>query len=310
MNPADLIALLPDMAVFARVVDAGSFSGAATQLGVTPSSVSRSVTRLEKALETRLLERSTRKLRISESGQEVVQRCREMTLAASSAVAAAGRFVEAPHGLVRISAPTAFAKTVIHPLIPEFLRRYPEVQVQLLLTDSPVDPRENPIDLVICITDDPPQGLAARRLMTVRWILCASRPYLDARGHPLHPRDLAAHDCIYLGETPEDNRWRFKRAGETARVTVQGRYVANHAGARLDAARQGLGVASLPDFALREQTHASELMVVLPDWEFAAPAYHGSAWLLYPPNRFLPPKARVLIDHLVQYLDSADGPSF
>ena len=304
MNPAALITLLPDMAVFVRVVDAGSFSGAATQLGVTPSSVSRSITRLEKALASRLLERSTRKLRISESGQEVYQRCREMTLAAGSAVAAAGRFVEAPHGLVRISAPTEFAKTVIHPLIPDFLRRYPAVQVQLLLTDRPVDPLEQAVDLVICITDDPPKGLAARRLTAVRQILCASRVYLEARGYPDHPRDLAGHDCIYLGETTEDNRWRFKRSGETATVTVSGRYLANHTGARLEAAQQDLGVASVPDFTLREQNRGPELIQVLPEWEFAAPAYYGNAWLLYPPNRFLPPKARVLIDHLAQQLET------
>jgi DNA-binding transcriptional LysR family regulator len=303
MNPAALITLLPDMAVFVRVVDAGSFSGAAAQLGVTPSSVSRSIARLEKALATRLLERSTRKLRISESGQEVVQRCREMTLAAAGAVAAAGRFVEAPHGLVRISAPTDFAKTVIHPLIPDFLRRYPEVQVQLLLTDRPIDPLEQPVDLVISITDDPPKGLAARRLMAVRQILCASRAYLEARGYPAHPRDLAGHDCIYLGETAEDNRWRFKRSGETATVTVSGRYLANHVEARLEAAQQDLGVASVPDFTLREQSPHPELIQVLPEWEFAAPAYDGHAWLLYPPNRFLPPKARVLIDHLAQQLE-------
>ena len=212
----------------------------------------------------------------------------------------------APHGLVRISAPTAFAKAVIHPLIPEFLRRYPEVQVQLLLTDRPVDPFDSPVDLVICITDDPPKGLAARRLMAVRWVLCASRNYLDKRGVPAHPRDLAGHDCIYLGESPEDNRWRFKRATETATVTVRGRYIANHTGARLEAALQDLGVASLPDFILGGQVHHPELIEVLPDWEFAAPAYDGSAWLLYPPNRFLPPKARVLIDHLAQHLGLTD----
>ena len=181
-------------------------------------------------------------------------------------------------------------------------RRYPEMKVQLLLTDLPIDPLEHAIDLVISITNAPPEGLAARCLMPVRQVLCASQDYLAARGTPLHPRDLAVHDCIYLGETMDDNRWRFKRAGESASVTVAGRYIANHTGARLDAAQQGLGIASLPDFVLRGRTADDPLRLVLADWEFAAPAYHGSAWLLYPPNRFLPPKVRALIDYLAEQL--------
>jgi DNA-binding transcriptional ArsR family regulator len=127
MNPTELFALLPDMAVFARVVDAGNFSVAARQLGSTPSTVSRQIKRLEEALATRLLERSTRKVRVTESGAQVYRYCRDMVGAASGAVDAAGQLVGRPQGKVSVSAPTAYAKTVIHPLIPGFLRAYAEV---------------------------------------------------------------------------------------------------------------------------------------------------------------------------------------
>ncbi|MDE1006353.1 MAG: LysR family transcriptional regulator [Paraburkholderia fungorum] len=305
MNPTDLFALLPDMAVFARVVDAGNFSVAARQLGSTPSTVSRQIKRLEDALATRLLERSTRTVRVTESGAQVARFCRDMVSAASGAVDAAGQLADRPQGKVRVSAPTAFAKTVIHPLIPGFLRTYGEVDLQLLFTDHDVDPLADDVDLVIRLTGHPPQGLAGRRLGTVRWLLVASPAYVRERGTPVQPRDLLKHDCIYLGETADDNRWRFRRGTETQTVDVKGRYIANHAGARLEAAQQDFGIANLPEFAAAEALQSGELVQVLPDWNLEARAYVGSVWLLYPPNRFLPPKVRVLIDYLVAQLHEA-----
>ncbi|MGT2506338.1 LysR family transcriptional regulator [Cupriavidus basilensis] len=305
MNPTELFALLPDMAVFARVVDAGNFSVAARQLGSTPSTVSRQIKRLEEALATRLLERSTRKVRVTESGAQVYRYCRDVVSAASGAMDAAGHLVGRPQGRVSVSAPTAFAKTVIHPLVPGFLRAYTEIDLQLLFTDHEVDPLDDDLDLVIRLTGHPPPGLAGRRLGTVRWVLCASRAYLRARGTPAHPRELAQHDCLYLGETADDNRWRFRRDTETQTVEVRGRYIANHAGARLEAAQQGFGVANLPDFAAAGALQRGELVQVLADWELQARAYVGSVWLLYPPNRFLPPKVRVLIDYLAEHIGGA-----
>ncbi|GAB7541811.1 LysR family transcriptional regulator [Cupriavidus sp. 8B] len=308
MNPTELFDLLPDMAVFARVVDAGNFSVAARQLGSTPSTVSRQIKRLEQALATRLLERSTRKVRVTESGAQVYRYCRDMVSAASGAIDAAGHLAGRPQGRVSVSAPTAFAKTVIHPLVPGFLRAYPEVDLQLLFTDHEVDPLDDDLDLVIRLTGHPPPGLAGRRLGAVRWLLCASPAYLRARGTPGHPRDLAQHDCLYLGETTDDNRWRFQRDAQTQTVEVRGRYIANHAGARREAAQQDFGIANLPEFTAADALHSGELVQVLADWELQVRAYVGSVWLLYPPNRFLPPKVRALIDYLAQHIGDAAGP--
>lgn len=306
MNPNELFALLPDMAVFARVVEAGNFSLAARQLGSTPSTVSRQIKRLEEALATRLLERSTRKVRVTESGARVARYCREVVSAASAAVDAAGQLAGRAQGKVSVSAPSQFARTVLHPLVPEFLRAYPEVDLQLLYSDRDVDPLTDDLDLVIRLTERPPPGLAGRQLGSVRWVLCASQAYLDTRGTPREPRELAQHDCIYLGETPDDNRWRLRLGTHAQTVAVHGRYIANHAGARLEAALQGFGVANVPEFTAANALARGELVQVLPDWTLEGQPYVGSIWLLYPPNRFLPLKVRVLIDYLVDRLHDAD----
>jgi DNA-binding transcriptional LysR family regulator len=307
MNPTELFALLPDMATFARVVDAGNFSVAARELGTTPSTVSRQIKRLEEALGTRLLEQSTRRVRVTDSGAQIYRYCRDMVGAASGAVDVAGQAVGEPRGKVSVSAPIAFARAVIHPLIPAFLRHWPDVDVQLVFADREVDPLRDDVDIVIRPTRSPPLGLAARRLGSVRWLLCASPAYLDAHGTPAEPRDLARHECLYLGETVDDNRWHFRRGTESQSLDVRGRYIANHAGARLDAALQNLGIASLPDFAAADALRRGELVQVLVDWEFEARSYMGPVWLLYPPNRFLPSKVRALIDHLAAHLHDAIG---
>jgi len=307
MNPTELFALLPDMATFARVVDAGNFSVAARELGTTPSTVSRQIKRLEEALGTRLLERSTRSVRVTDSGAQIYRHCRDMVGAASGAVDIAGQAVGEPRGKVSVSAPIAFARVVIHPLIPEFLRNWPDVDVQLVFADREIDPLRDDVDIVIRPTRSPPLGLAARRLGSVKWLLCASPAYLDAHGTPAEPRDLARHECLYLGETVDDNRWHFRRGTETQSLDVRGRYIANHAGARLDAALQDLGIASLPQFAAANALRHGDLVQVLADWEFEARPYMGPVWLLYPPNRFLPAKVRALIDHLAAHLHDAGG---
>jgi DNA-binding transcriptional LysR family regulator len=317
MDALTLYALLPEMAVFARVVETGNFSVAARQLGSTPSTISRQIKKLEDALSTRLFERTTRELRVTESGEQIYRYSRDIVSSAMNAVDAAGNLASSPRGRVSISAPTAFAKTVIHPLVADFLRTYPDVDLRLYSTDDNVEPIAGDMDLVIRLTNSPPTGLAGRPLRTVRWILCASREYLDRYGTPEHPDELIEHDCICLGEKPDDNRWRFQRRTldaksiadrETHLVEVSGRYTVNHAGARIDAAMEGFGIASLPAFAAETLVASGALVEVLEDWEFEVNAYVGSVWLLYPPNRFLPPKVRVLIDYLIRCLSDLPEP--
>ncbi|HEY9103489.1 LysR family transcriptional regulator [Chitinimonas sp.] len=298
--------LLPDLAVFVRVVDCGSFSAAARQLGLTPSAVSRTVSRLEGQLGLRLLERSTRQLRLSDVGAEVYQRGTGMLQAAREVVALAESAQETPRGLVRISMPKAFGRRVIHPLMPTFLARYPEVEVQLILNDRMLNPVADEVDLMIQVADQPPAALVARPLMPVRQLLCASPAYLAQHGTPGHPMELAQHDCLYLGETASDANWQLRRGSEQHRVPVRGRYICNHSEVRLEGMLQGYGIAVLPQFIAAPALASGEAVQVLADWEYIG-AYQGTAWLLNTPNTRLTPKCRVLIDYLLEVLSPQTG---
>jgi DNA-binding transcriptional LysR family regulator len=232
-------------------------------------------------------------------GAAVYTRCQTLVGAAREVWALSDSHGAEPTGLVRMSMPKAVGRQLVHPLVLGFLRKYPKVDVQLVITDRVVDLLEEPIDIALRMTDSPPPGLAGRPLARIAHGICASPQYLAERGGPEHPRDLERHDCIYLGEDERDRHWRFERGAEQAHVAVRGRYVANHSEVRLEAALHHLGIASLPAFTAKAALQRGELVAVLPEWRHLT-AYAGTAWLLYPSHRFLPAKLRVWIDHLVE----------
>lgn len=293
--------LLPYMAAFVRVVEAGSFSAAARQQGSTASAVSRQIAHLEQALGLRLLERTTRRLRLSEAGAEVFERCREMLGAAQAALDVGERLMSHPRGRVRLSVPKAFGRFLVAPLIGDFLRRHPEVDVSLNLSDRSPDLIAEQFDLLVCITDQPPPALAGRPLCHVQQLLCASPAYLQRHGTPQHPQELVRHACLYLDETPDDKRWHFSNGREQCVVAVNGRFASNHSEVRLGGALDHLGIACLPHFTAAAALANGELLQVLPQWRYTG-SYQGTAWVLYHPTRHLPPKLRVLIDHLADGL--------
>jgi DNA-binding transcriptional LysR family regulator len=297
MSTNKALTLLHEMAVFVKVVELGSFSEAARELNTTPSAISRAVARLEKALHTRLLQRSTRKLRLSDSGTEIYQHCRAMASAAHNVMEAGQAFSQAPEGTLRISAPRAFGRFKIHTHIADFLTQYPHIDVVLRLEDHHVDLISEHVDLAIRITDAPPPGLMGRRLMKVEHLLCATPAYLKAHGTPQHPDDLKMHSCIALSEAAIDARWKFQKEHHTTSVDVKGRYTVNHSGLRLEAVQQHLGIGGVPDFIATEAINKGEVVPVLTDWSFR-PNYYGDAWILYPPTKHLPPKVRCFIDFI------------
>jgi DNA-binding transcriptional LysR family regulator len=289
------------MAVFVRVVEAGSFSAAARQLGTTASAVSRQVARLEQELSLRLLERTTRQLRLNEAGSEFYAHCRTMLDAADQALAIGERLMSKPHGLVRLSVPKAYGKFVISPLMPGFLRRYADVDVHLQISDQSPDLIEDGFDLLIQVTDQPPEGLAGKPLRPVRQVLCASPEYLELHGTPQHPQELLRHSCLYLGERAGDNRWHFSNGEHQEVMTVRGRYISNHSEARLEAALANIGITVLPHFTAASALADGRLRELLPQWRYTG-SYQGAAWLLWRQNQHLPPKQRVLIDYLSEAL--------
>ena len=301
MSTNQSISLLQEMAIFVKVVETGSFSETARQLGNTPSAISRAISRLERALGTRLLQRTTRKLRLSESGTQVYAYCLEMVNAAQAVIDNSGKFNSEPHGTVRISVPKAVGHYLLHPHIPEFLERYPKVDVQMLLEDKLIDFIDDEIDLAIRITNEPSLGLKGRKLIEIDHVIVATAEYLEKHGMPQQPQDLKEHQCIYLGEQASDSKWKFQKENKITSVSVKGRYSANHTGIRLDAALKHMGIASLPYFVARHALETKALIQVLPDWYFKT-YYSGDAWLLYPPTRYLAPKIEVFIHFLAEKL--------
>lgn len=301
MRTNEKASLLAGMAVFVRVVEAGSFSAAARQLGTTASAVSRQIARLEQELSLRLLERTTRQLRLNEAGSEFYAHCRTMLDAAEQALAIGERLMSRPRGLVRLSVPKAYGKFVISPLMPDFLRRYADVDVQLHISDQSPDLIEDGFDLLVKVTDQPPEGLAGKPLGPVRQLLCASPHYLQQHGTPQHPQELLRHGCIFLGENAGDNRWHFSNGDQQEVVTVRGRYISNHSEARLEAALGDIGITVLPQFTAAQALAEGRLRELLPQWRYTG-SYQGAAWLLWRQNLHLPPKQRVLIDCLSEAL--------
>lgn len=297
------LALLPDIAVFVQVVESGSFSAAARKLGSTPSSVSRSVSRLERELGCKLLVRTTRKLRLSEAGRGVFQRAASMMDNARDVMALGGTASQAPQGRVTLGVPKAVGRFVIHPLIEEFLARYQEVDICLRLEDRYMDLIDDEVDLALRITDSPSPGLYGKPLMPIEHLLCATPAYLARHGTPEHPQELRQHSCISLGETAADARWKFRRDGKSVVVQTRGRYAANHTGVRLDAVKRHLGIGSLPRFTASDALAAGEIVQVLPAWEFIS-SYSGRLWLLWSAGRHMPAKIRVLIDYLTEKLSA------
>ncbi len=303
MRTNEKASLLAGMAVFVRVVEAGSFSAAARQLGTTASAVSRQIARLEQELSLRLLERTTRQLRLNEAGSEFYAHCRAMLDAAEQALAIGERLMSRPRGLVRLSVPKAYGKFVISPLMPNFLHIYADVDVQLHISDQSPDLIEDGFDLLVKVTDQPPEGLAGKPLGPVRQLLCASPHYLQQHGTPQHPQELLRHSCMFLGENAGDNRWHFSNGDQQEVVTVRGRYISNHSEARLDAAVGDIGITVLPQFTAAQALAEGRLREVLPQWRYTG-SYQGAAWLLWRQNLHLPPKLRVLIDYLSERLTS------
>lgn len=297
MDTNKLIALLPDMAAFVAVVETGSFTKAALKLGVTPSGVSRQVSRMETALSAVLIERTTRQQTITLVGRAVYEQCRQMLDSAKEAVVASENNANEASGRLRIAAPDSLAREVLEPLLMEFMTLYPAISLQVQVTDLRVDPAYQNLDLVFYVAEKPHEHLVCKTLGRVRSILCASSQYLAEYGIPDSPGDLVDHLCLPLGLFDSDNIWSFTRGTHKVVVTVDGRYINNDAEMRLKGVKQGFGIAPFPDFVVRESLEKGEVVQVLADWRLNSD-FQGGIHMQFPAMRFMPNKLRVFIDFM------------
>jgi DNA-binding transcriptional LysR family regulator len=219
INPLDHLA---DLAVFVRVVDTQGFSSAARAMGLTKSAISKRINRLEKQLGLRLLQRTTRAMSLTEAGRVLYERAAQGVALLDETARLAAGLVDAPRGTLRVTASVTFGKLCLAPLIPEFLARYPEIELQLTLLDRFVDLVDEGYDVALRLTRTPPEQVVAKALMPVRYRLCAAVDYL--KGQKIEtPADLAGHNCLHYGLREFGNEWRFQRIGaekEEARVSA------------------------------------------------------------------------------------------
>lgn len=291
---------LPDIWMFVRVVEAGSFSEAARRMGTTKANASKALARLEKTLATRLLNRSTRKLGLTEAGRAIFQHALHLVEEAQAIDALAAGMRTGPGGSLRVSASMAFGNTHLAGLLPDFLERYPDIRVVLTMTDRYVDLVEEGIDVALRFASRiDMQGAVARPVAPLNYVLVAAPGYLEKHGVPAGIEELQRHRCLVFGTGGAPAAWEFRAGGGTARVKVEGVLSANSSPALRLAMLRGGGIALLPTYVVGEDIRRGEAVQVLPG---AAPVgnFGDRMYAVYLENRFLPPKVRVFIDYLVE----------
>jgi len=289
---------LEAMSIVLAVAEAGSLSAAARRLNTPVATASRKITELEEHLHAKLFERSARKLRLTDSGLSYVAALKRILADLSEADRAAAGEYTRPTGELVVTAPVGLGRLHLMPILAEFLRAYPKIDVHLLLSDSVLSLTEDQFDVALRIGELPDSRLIALRLGTIRTVVCASPAYLEARGTPKTPDDLAAHDCIIYEGFIGPYDWKFVREGTDVAVTVRPRLVVSNPEAAFDAVLAGIGLGRGASYYVGAAIEAGTLTTVLD--EFHLPTRPVS--FVYPAGRFLPVKLRAFLDFLAPRL--------
>jgi len=283
-----------DLTLFVRIARLGSISAAARDLDITPAGASARLASFERRLGARLLHRTTRLATLTEDGHAFLPYAQNILDSAAAARAALGREQTAPSGTLRIAAPASFARMHIVPGLPDFMRRYPDLTLDMRLSDSIVDLVEGAFDVAVRYGSLRDSSFVARRIAPDRRVLVASPDYLQRRGHPGSPDDLDGHDCLVVGTL---HAWTFKSpGGETLVKQVTPTLRINDGGAVRDAACAGLGIALMASWCAAEELRNGTLVPVLSDHPLVSTQ---TLLALYPSSRELAPKVRVFIDWLI-----------
>lgn len=286
---------LNELAVFAQVVETGSFTGAARVLGLPKATVSRRIAQLETRLGARLMHRTTRRIRLTELGEAYYQRCADIMREVEAANALVGTYLNEPRGLLRIAAPVSFGATILADWVGAYLNTHPGVEAEVLLANQYVDLVAEGIDIAFRVGPLQESSLVARKLGPVAYVVCAAPAYLARAGTPTAPDDLAGHACVRMIGLPQRNRWRFAGPAGAVEATVSGRVVANDMLFARRLALDGLGVSYLPSFLVAEDVRAGRLVHLLKAW--SPPPREMFA--VYPSRNYLSPKVRTFLDYVL-----------
>jgi len=282
--------------VFVAVVECGGFSAAARKLGVSKSAISKRITLLEERLGVRLLYRTTRKLSLTEAGELYYANAVKALAYASEAEDAVTQRQSIPQGRLRINVPMSFGRLHIAPLIPQFLLRYPGINIEMVMDDRVVGLVESGFDIAIRGGDLPDSSLIARKLAPLRLVICASPEYIEQHGLPQTPADLAAHNCLLFSYSARE--WEFTGRAGTERIRVSGNYQANNSEALRQSLLEGVGITRIPTFVVGPDIQAGRLKVLLDQYQMPVKALYA----LFPKRQHLPEKVRVFIDFVVERL--------
>ncbi|SNU88173.1 LysR family transcriptional regulator [Pandoraea sputorum] len=285
--------------MFAKVAEEGSFAAAAREMGVSVATVSRGVARLEDRLGARLLNRTSRQLALTEFGRTLCEKAGEIYRQAEAAEGAAREMSVQPRGLVRVAVPMSFGLRWVAPLLPEFFRRYPDVQVDLHLADSTVDLVADGFDAALRIAALPDSSLVARRLCAVTQFVVASPAYLAREGRPAHPRELVDRPCMSYAYRARSDVWRFTNdAGDEELVTPVGPLRVTNSDALLPMLLEGLAISELPEFIAAEYLSDGRLEAILTGWSLTK----GGLYFVTPSARARPAKVSALSDYFAEHL--------
>ena len=285
-----------EMTAFVRAVETGGFSAAARDIGLTPSALSKLVTRLEDRLGARLLHRTTRRLQLTAEGEAFYARARPILTAMDEAEAEVTQAGASPRGLLRLHCGSAFGLHPLAPAIPRFQQLHPQVELDITISDQPPGAMEEGIDLAIRIGPLDESSMVARRICNLQRVICASPDYLARRGTPRTPDDLQQHNCLWITSLPALRRWPFDTDDGIRVVNVAGNIAANNAETVLQLAVAGVGITRLTDVIVGDAIRSGELVPILSDWHHVEPV---PLFATYPSGRNLSPKVRAMVDFLV-----------
>lgn len=286
---------LAGLAAFSEVVAAQSFSGAARRLGISKAAISKQVARLEERLGARLLQRTTRRLSLTEIGLAFHERCVRILAEAEEAERAVHSLGRAVRGTLKVSVGVSFGVAHVAPLVPEFQARHPDLRLEMQFNDRTVDLIEEGFDVALRIAQMPDSSLIARRLAPIARIVCAAPSYLARNGAPLVPADLRDHNCLIYTYLSSQDQWRFVTAdGAVHTVRVAGNFAANNGEAQRHAALAGQGIILSPSFIVAPDLRAGRLVALMPD--YATPP--TAVYAVYPATRHPAVKLRAFVDFL------------
>jgi DNA-binding transcriptional LysR family regulator len=292
---------IQDMRIFARVAAVQNLSAVGLELGLTPGTISKRIQALEGELSARLFDRTTRSIRITEEGQAFLTHVERILSEIEAARASVDDSVSRPKGKLKIAAPACLGRRSVAPALCEFIRAFPEIDVQVDLHDRQVNLQEDGYDVAIRTGALSDSSLIAKRLAPDRQVVAASSDYLARAGHPLVPEDLARHQCLVLGET---RQWLFEKDGAETAVRVNGVLRSNNGELLCRAAVDGLGLIRASELELLCELRSGKLVQTLTNYEVAT---NAALWAVYPSSKHLLPRMRALLDFLADWFRDARG---